>query len=106
LLPCRKIDAAGALTVMMVIGRRMAVHMRMMMTGRRRRQVVIGAERAVQHKRKRRHDRQGRRQTPELQTDRSKHRAPIHIASTQSLVVGFLSVQSEQYHYAVADRMP
>ena len=50
------------------------VHVRVIVTAARRSpQVMIGAQRAVQHERKRRHDRQDGRETPAQQLDETNH---------------------------------
>ena len=64
------------------------------------RRVMIGAERTVQHKRKRRHDREAGRKAPELQLDVTNHTGTDSRCIGKILVASFLPVQSEQYYYA------
>lgn len=83
--------AMQMLTGELTIGHSDAVHMQavamwlaMVMTRRRRRQVMIGANRTVQQDSKRCDDRQSGRKRPDHRMDRLYHQAPIHVAFTTS----------------------
>jgi hypothetical protein len=102
----REIDNACGIAINdLMIGcssRSVAIRVRVIMNAAacRRRRVMIGAERTVQHERKRRHDRKAGRQTSELQSDVTNHTGTESHCVSKVLVAGFLPVQSEQYYYA------
>jgi hypothetical protein len=75
------------------VGRGVTVSVRVIVTATRR-QVMIGAKRAVQHEGKRRHDRKSGRETPSEQMNETNHRAPDLRCISKFLIADFLPVQS------------
>ena len=64
----------------------------------RGRQVMIGAERAIRHERKRRHDRQTGRKALGLQTEVTNHTSTDSRYVSKILVADIITVQSGQSH--------
>lgn len=96
------IGAAGNIAIddLLVRGPGVIVRMSMVVhTTARYRQMMIGAERTVQSKCKRRNDRESGRQALELQMDETDHVSTDSGGLGDVLVAAILSVQTEQCNY-------